>query len=158
MKTAYSSQPPHLRRRTRFSWITIPERVGPHVRLVFSEMQRRYLRYQDVADGSGIRLAALKAWRRKNRPSLESIEAVLGYLGYDFVPVPREGTLPPEFDRELRALAERAGVDMPTTFRALIEVMATGRASRAAAPKPDNDNAAAGEQPAGNRTGRRAAA
>lgn len=109
--------------------VTVPERVGPHVRLVFSEMQRQNRTYDDMQDGSGVQRATVKAWRHKNRPSLESIEAALGFLGYDFVPVPRADVLPPEIVTRLRPIADDLGMSMPSAVRALVEVV-TGIHSR----------------------------
>jgi transcriptional regulator with XRE-family HTH domain len=110
---------PNIRAR-----VTVPERVSPHVKLVFAEMRRLGVTYDDVEEGSGVRRAALKAWRHKNRPSLESIEAALGYLGYDFVPVPRHKMLPKEVQDELGPLAEKLGLTMPQATACLIEIVA----------------------------------
>lgn len=111
-------------KRRRASTVTIPERVCPHVRLVFSEIQRQNHRYDEVETGSGVLRTTLKAWRHKNRPGLESIEAVFGFLGWDFVPIPRECTLPPGVVAELRPIAERLGMTMPVAIEALIALTA----------------------------------
>lgn len=110
--------------RPRRMAVTIPERAGPHVKLVFAEMQRQGLTYDMVEDGSGVLRPTLKAWRYKNAPSLTNMEAVLGLLGWDFVPVPRAAVLPPEIERELRPLAERLGLTMPKAVQALVEIVA----------------------------------
>jgi hypothetical protein len=52
--------------------------------------------YDEMEEKSGVKRPALKAWRHKNYPSLQSLEATLGALGYDFVPVPREIVIPAE--------------------------------------------------------------
>ncbi|WP_201159451.1 hypothetical protein [Rhodoplanes elegans] len=138
MDTRPSRQaPPHLRRRKLTSRITIPDNVSPHVKLVFSEMQRQAVRYEDAAFGAGVNVPTIKAWRRKNRPSLESLDAVLGWLGWNLIPVPRAGTLPVEFEADLRALAERADVELPAVFAAVVAVMAEQRAT---VPTPANDD------------------
>lgn len=103
--------------------VTIPERVGPHVKLVFSEMHRLNWTYDDVEEGSGVRRITVKAWRRKNRPSLESIESVLGFMGYDFVPIPRAGILPPEVLKKLRPIAEELSLSMPQAVQAITEIV-----------------------------------
>ena len=54
--------------------VTMPDRVSPHVKLVFAEMARQLARYQDIEDVSGVKRPTLKMWRRKNRPSLENLE------------------------------------------------------------------------------------
>ena len=102
--------------------VTVPERVSPHVKLVFAEMSRLQVTYDEVAEGSAVRRATMKAWRRKNKPSLESLEAVLGYLGWAYVPVPTLETLPPELAGELATLALKLGKSMPETFSALIDI------------------------------------
>jgi hypothetical protein len=90
--------------------------------LVFSEMARQGFTYDQTEEGSGVRRATIKAWRKKNAPGLESIEAVLGFLGWGFVPVPSLQALPPAFAGDLTALALRANSDIPTTFAALVAV------------------------------------
>lgn len=101
----------------------MPERVGPHVRLVFSEMARLRVTYDSCEEGSGVRRASIKAWRRKNKPGLESLEAVLGFLGWDFVAVPRAKALPEEVRAELQPIADKLGLTMPQTIAALIEIV-----------------------------------
>ncbi|WP_204165291.1 hypothetical protein [Methylobacterium radiodurans] len=85
----YSRRNPEPRRR-RPSTVTVPEGVSPHVKLLFAEMRQLNVTYDEVEEGSRVRRAALKAWRHKNRPNLGSIEAALGFVGWDFVPA--EGT------------------------------------------------------------------
>lgn len=109
--------------------MTVPERAGAHVKLLFAEMKRQNKIYDEVEEGSGVRRAALKAWRHKNRPNLDSIEAVFGFLGWDFVPIARAKVLPPEIVEALRPVADRFKLDMPATVQALVEVV-TGIHSR----------------------------
>ncbi len=111
-------------RRRRETHVTIPQCAGPHVRLVFAEMNRQRVTYQELEDKSGVLRSTTKAWRHKNVPSLTSIEAVLGYLGWDFVPIPRERALPPDVVAELRPIAERLGVEMPNAIALLIAMTA----------------------------------
>ncbi|WP_245309303.1 hypothetical protein [Bradyrhizobium retamae] len=101
----------------------MPERVGPHVKLVFAEMARLHVTYDETEEGSGVRRASIKAWRRKNRPGLESLEAVLGFLGWDFVAVPRAKTLPDEVRAELEPIAAKLGLTMPQATLALVEIV-----------------------------------
>lgn len=103
--------------------VTMPERVSPHVKLVFAEMARLHITYDEVEEGSGVRRPTVKQWRRKNKPSLESLEAVLGFLGWDFVAVPRAKQLPPEVVAQLKPIAEKLGLTMPQTVTALIEIV-----------------------------------
>lgn len=102
--------------------VTMPERVGPHVKLVFAEMARLQVTYDETEEGSGVRRASIKAWRKKNRPGLESIEAVLGWLGWDFTPTPAIGKLPEHLARDVAGLAAKLQTDLPNTWAALIDI------------------------------------
>ncbi|MGJ4951818.1 hypothetical protein [Bradyrhizobium sp. HKCCYLS20291] len=93
------------------------------MKLVFAEMARLRFTYDETEEGSGVRRASIKAWRRKNRPGLESLEAVLGFLGWDFVAVPRAKVLPDEVRAELQPIADKLGLTMPQTITALIEIV-----------------------------------
>ncbi|MGX1098899.1 hypothetical protein [Amorphus sp. MBR-141] len=109
--------------RTQPSKISIPQHVGPHVRLVFSEMKRQNITYDDAEYGSGVLRTTIKAWRKRSRPGLESIEAVLGYLGWDFVPLPREETLPQEVRDRLKPVAEELEMSMEQAVGALLAIL-----------------------------------
>lgn len=152
----------------------MPERVSPHVKLVFSEMARLQVTYDEVEATSGVRRPTIKQWRKKNRPSLESLECVLSALGWGYVPVPALQTLPPDLAGELTAMALKLGASMPQTIAALIDIgveqkllrmsaeekhaVLAERAARRAAndnakrrrrkPKPANDNAKQAESAA----------
>ncbi|MET4022788.1 hypothetical protein [Bradyrhizobium sp. S3.2.12] len=114
--------PLNRKRRKNPRTVTMPDRVGPHVKLVFAEMARQKLRYLDVAERSGVQHATLKAWRKENRPGLESVEAVLATLGYGLVPVPALEALPPVVAGELTALALKFRVNVPQAWAALIDI------------------------------------
>lgn len=109
-------------RKPRTSTVTIPERVGPHVKLVFAEMRRQSQTYDLVEAGSGVNRPTIKAWRHKNRPNLDSIEAVLGHLNFEFVPIPTARALPLEIVEELRPIAERLDLTMPDAIRLAAEI------------------------------------
>ncbi len=111
-------------RERRPSTIAIPKGVSPIVKLVFAEMARQRVTYDEVAAGSGVLRSTLKAWRHKNRPSLDALEAVLGFLGWDFVPVPREKRLPAEVLQALRPAVDATGLTMPVAVQALVEIVA----------------------------------
>ncbi|CAO4164906.1 hypothetical protein IHEIED_00461 [Methylorubrum populi] len=115
--------------------ITIPEGVSPHVKLVFAEMKRQNVKYDVVEDRSGVLRTTIKAWRHKNAPGLTSIEAVLGSLGWYFVPVPRAEVLPEDMRADLAAVAERHGQSMTKTIEGLISIV-TGIHDGAAPPLP----------------------
>ena len=102
--------------------VTMPERASAHVKLVFAEMARLQISYDEVEIGSGVRRPTIKQWRRKNKPSLESLEAVLGFLGWAYVPVPTLETLPADLAGELTAMALKLGKSMPETISALIDI------------------------------------
>lgn len=104
--------------------VTIPEGTGPHVKLIFAEMRRQALNYDEVAWRSGVLKATLKAWRHRNRPSLENIEAVLSVLGFDLVPVPRDTVPPPDLIAALQPVADKFGLSMPDARTALVQIIA----------------------------------
>jgi hypothetical protein len=98
------------RDKSRPSRITVPERCHPLAKVVFAEMQRQGMTYLDIEWKSGVLVSTLKAWRKQNRPGLETIEATLGALGWSVLPVPRPDILPPELRADLASLAERHGL------------------------------------------------
>ncbi|MBT1516167.1 hypothetical protein KIP88_37535 [Bradyrhizobium sp. SRL28] len=114
--------PPTRKRRKNPRTVTMPDHVGPHVKLVFAEMARQRVTYDSLEERSGVRRATTKAWRRKNRPGLESLEAALATLGFGFVPVPALEALPPELAGELTALALKLRMNIPQTWAAMIDI------------------------------------
>jgi hypothetical protein len=102
--------------------LTIPEGIGPHVKLVFAEMRRQGRSYDAVEVASGVLRSTMKAWRKKNVPSLTSIEAVLNALGWRFTPTPVLETLPADVANDLTVLAERMNAEIPEVWAALIEI------------------------------------
>ncbi|MTW16629.1 hypothetical protein GJ689_10475 [Rhodoplanes serenus] len=119
--------PPHLDPPKVRARVTVPNAGHPHAKLVFAEMRRQGRTYDWLQDRSGVLRATFKAWRHKNRPGLESLEATLNALGYQYVPVPVLEVLPPDIARDLAALAERMNAEMPVTFGALIAIAAEQR-------------------------------
>lgn len=114
------------RRKGKRRTVTMPTcGVGPHVKLAFAEMARQGVTYDELEWRSGIRRASVKAWRRRNCPSLSSIEAVLGSLGYSFMPMPALEKLPAHLARDVEALAARLRADIPYTWAALIDIGAS---------------------------------
>jgi transcriptional regulator with XRE-family HTH domain len=110
------------RRRKNQRTVTMPKGVGPHVKLVFAELARQHLTYDEVEEASGVRRPTIKQWRRKNRPGLESLEAVLATLGFGLVPTPTLQVLPPELAGEITALSLKLGTNIPETWTALIDI------------------------------------
>lgn len=96
--TVASAAPTHrvLHRSKRPSKITIPLHAHPAAKIVFTEMRRQNITYDELEHASGVLKSTFKAWRTHNAPSLESIQACLGALGWEFLPVPRLENFPPE--------------------------------------------------------------
>ena len=114
---------PPAKKRPRFP-VSIPPHAGAHVKLAFAEMARQGFTYDAMEEKSGVLRATLKAWRRKNSPNLQNIEAVLNVLGFDFCPIPRAAVLPREVVAELTPIAERLGLTLDATVKALVEIVA----------------------------------
>jgi hypothetical protein len=92
------------------SRITIPERCHPLAKVVFAEMKRQGVTYDELEWRSGVLRSTFKAWRTNNRPGLDTIEAALGVLGWSALPVPKPHTLPVELREDLEAIVERHGL------------------------------------------------
>lgn len=97
----------------RPSKITVPEKANPLARLVFAEMKRQSVTYDELEWRAGVLRCTIKAWRNENRPGLESIEAALGALGWALVPVPRMDRVPAEIAAGLEALREKWAREEP---------------------------------------------
>lgn len=93
------------------SKITIPERCHPLAKLVFSEMRRTCVTYDELEWRSGVLRSTFKAWRTHNRPGLESIEAALGALGWQVTVAPDIRILPPALRADLLELASKHGLE-----------------------------------------------
>jgi hypothetical protein len=105
--------------------VTVPSGVGPHVRLVFSEMARTRRTYDEVEAASGIRRPTVKAWRHKNAPGLESLESVLNCLGFHFIAVPAHvEVLPPTVAAKVAEVAALAQKQMGEVFSAAVQIAA----------------------------------
>lgn len=111
-------QPPNRYARR----LTIPDGVGPYVKIVFAEMRRQGRTYDAVEVASGVLRSTVKAWRKKNAPGLTSIEATINALGWSFVPVPVVEILPPEIVGDLAIIAAKMQARMPETWAALLDV------------------------------------
>jgi hypothetical protein len=139
--------------------VTVPARgVSAHVKLVFGELARQRRTYDELESASGVRRPTVKQWRRKNKPSLESLEAVLNSLGWHFVAVPAHvEMLPPTVAAKAAEVAALAKIEMGEVSALQLASTAEGErilaaldAERAAANdndpryrrrKPANDNA-----------------
>lgn len=91
----------------RPSKITIPDHCDPRAKVVFAEMRRQGVTYDELEHRAGVLRSTFKAWRKNNRPGLDTIEAALGALGWSLLPVPNLATLPEDIRGDLTALASR---------------------------------------------------
>jgi hypothetical protein len=89
----------------RPSKITIPERCDPRAKVVFAEMRRQGVTYDELEHRSGVLRSTFKAWRTNNKPGLDTIEAALGALGWSLLPVPNLSELPESVREGLKALS-----------------------------------------------------
>lgn len=87
------------------SKITIPERAHPFAKLVFKEMRRQSISYEELEWRAGVLKSTFKAWRSDNRPGAETIEAALGALGWTLVPVPKLDRISPELRARIADIA-----------------------------------------------------
>lgn len=81
---------------SRASKVTVPKNAHPAAKIVFAEMRRQCVTYDELEWRSGVLKSTFKAWRTHNAPGLESAQACLGALGWEFIPVPRDSKVLPE--------------------------------------------------------------
>lgn len=74
-------------------------------RLVFFLMRELGVTYDKLEWDSGVLRTTIKSWRGEKAPSLTSLQAALGALGFGIAPHPRLETLPPA----VREMAEELG-------------------------------------------------
>ena len=96
-------------RKPKVSKITIPQRCHALAKVIFAEMQRQCVSYDELEYRSGVLKSTFKAWRTNNRPGLETIEATLGSLGWALLPVPTMSQLPASIRDKLEVLAAEWG-------------------------------------------------
>lgn len=106
----------------RPSRVSIPDRAHPAAKVVFAEMQRQGVTYDELEHRSGVLRSTFKAWRTNNRPGLDTMEAALGALGWAYLPVPRTEHLPAEVQAGLEALAVQWERDNPLLCQLLATV------------------------------------
>jgi hypothetical protein len=138
-------------RRKNLRGVTVPERVGPHVKLAFAEMRRQLRTYDEVEAASGVRRPTVKQWRKKNAPGLESLTAVLNCLGWAFVAVPVcVEPLPAKLASKIAEVGATARMEMGDVWSAAVlsaarqliacegsaRILAEIDAERAALPEP----------------------
>lgn len=101
------------------SKVTIPTRGTTLSRLVFAEMQKQRVTYAELEWRSSVLVSTIKSWRNEKAPSLPSIEATLGALGWALVPVPCAERVPEWVRNELDSINERWGREEPLLHRLL---------------------------------------
>ncbi len=102
--------------------VSIPLHTGPHVRLVFAEIARQAYTYDEIEERSGVLRATMKAWRHRNTPGLANPEAVLGVLGWDLVPIPRDRVVDHDIIAELTPVADRLGSSLGDALQFATEI------------------------------------
>ena len=105
---AYQNTP-----KARPSRMSIPENAHPLARAVFAEMRRQNVTYDELEHRAGVLRSTAKAWRRNNRPGLETMEACLGALGWSLLPVPKASSLPEGLRADLEAVAAKHCTSLP---------------------------------------------
>jgi|GEM_PF-1778903 len=113
------------------SKITVPRRCHPAAKIVFAEMRRQNVTYDELEYRSGVLKSTFKAWRTNNKPGLESIQAALGALGWEFLPMPRLENLPESVRGLLGQAAEIWGSEDDLLTELLAEAAHSPRLNRA---------------------------
>lgn len=113
------------------SKITVPKRCHPAAKIVFAEMRRQGVTYDELEYRSGVLKSTFKAWRTHNKPGLESIQAALGALGWEFLPMPRLENLPESVRAKLAEAAEEWGSEDDLLCELLAEIAHSPRLDRA---------------------------
>lgn len=106
----------------RPSRVTVPERCHPMAKVVFAEMQRQGVTYDQLEWDSGVLRSTFKAWRKDKNPGLITLEAVMGALGWSVVAVPRQDMLPPALQAQLDAMASEWQREVPLLHELLATV------------------------------------
>jgi hypothetical protein len=78
--------------------------------LVFAEMKRQGVTYDQLEWDAGVLRSTFKAWRTNNLPSIPTICAALGVLGWDVLPVPKVERIDPDLRADLETVAAKHGL------------------------------------------------
>lgn len=97
----------------RPSKVTVPDHCHPLAKAVFAEMRRQGVTYDSLEWRAGVLRSTFKAWRKNNRPGLDTIEAALGALGWHVLCVPKPETLPAQLRADLEAVAAKHCTALP---------------------------------------------
>lgn len=118
------------------SRITIPAHAHPLARLAFTLMRDTGTTYDSIEWTSGVQRSTLKEWRTSKTPSLQSIEAVLGALGWRLVAIPPLENLPADTLDALEAIGQNFRSDDETVGAVLAAINFQGKRCTADAPAP----------------------
>lgn len=113
------------------SRVTVPKRAHPAAKIVFAEMRRQNVSYQELEFRSGVLMSTFKAWRTHNSPGLETMQAALGSLGWEFLAVPRLENIPPAVRALLMQAADQWGSDDDLLCELLAMIATKPRLDRA---------------------------
>lgn len=102
------------RSTTRVSKVTVPEKAHPLAKLVFTLMRDQAVTYDDLEWRSGVLRSTFKAWRTSNLPSVPTLDAALGVLGWNLTAAPKAETLEPALLADLADVAKRHGIAVLT--------------------------------------------
>lgn len=94
----------------RPSKITVPPHAHPLAKVVFAEMKRQGVTYDELEYRAGVLRSTFKAWRGSNCPSIPTVSAALGVLGFDVLPVPKLERIDPAIRADLEAVAAKHGL------------------------------------------------
>lgn len=109
----------------RQSRVTVPKRCHPAAKIVFAEMRRQGVTYDELEHRSGVQKQTFKAWRTQNAPGLDTISAALGALGWEFLPCPPWDAMAPEVRNGIEKLATEYGLDEDALLTALLREVAS---------------------------------
>lgn len=115
---------PQADRQPRPSKITIPKRCHPAAKIVFAEMKRQGVTYEDLEHRSGVLKSTFKAWRTHNAPGLDTLSAALGALGWEFAAIPPADAISPEVRSQIEKIADDHGLDEDALLAALVREVA----------------------------------
>ena len=113
------------------SKVTVPKRAHPAAKIVFAEMRRQGVTYDELEYRSGVLKSTVKAWRTDNSPGLETMQAALGSLGWEFLAVPRLENLPEGVRAKLEEAADVWGSDDDLLTELLAMIATSPRLNRA---------------------------
>lgn len=75
-----------------------------------AEWRRVGVTYDELEARSGVLRTTAKAWRINNKPSMDTLDAALGALGWSLLPVPSPCSLPAALRHDLEVVASKHGL------------------------------------------------